>query len=381
MINRVKLIVLAGLLAPGLATAASYVDIPLASVRDHAFTKDGYLLITAGNSLKQYDLAACELSTLFDASGQLYGVEVSGDENRVVVASRGVEQGSIRFLHTWRYRWRGYYPWSYLPAFGEDGSYMPAFTPGGQLLIGGTYAGSGWTPLREFDLATGTSVTRASVRQDSMLATGAESSIIGIAESNISSGPVRAYSTRSGSFQATFNTGKFMFELAINPKGSRFVAPSYAGAFVLDFENGTFTDVGRLGQQASHGPLSSVFSPDSTKLITANWSFSLPAEQGVRILDAQTLQTLSIIDNYPFSWNGNRALGPGRLTLSRDGEWLAVTIANGVRLYDVGMELNGRSAGGCAHRQIDTQIQLAPPGPQLGPADFDSYGRPISATD
>ena len=202
---------------------------------------------------------------------------------------------------------------------------------------------------------------------------------VGIAEANISSGPVRAYSTRFASVMATFNTGWFMFELAMNPKGSRFVAPSYAGAFVLDLENGSFADVGRIGQYASHGPLSAVFSPDSTKLITANWSFNLPAERGVRILDAQTLQTLSVIDNYPFSWSGNSALGPGRLTLSRDGNWLAVTIANGVRLYDIGQELNGRSFAGCAHQPIDTRAPVAPAGPQLSPADFDSYGRPVRA--
>ncbi len=379
MVKTLKLLYWAALLAPTLATAATYVDIPLTSVRDHAFTKDGYLLITAGNSLKEYDLATCSLNTLFDGGGQLYGVDVSPDDTRIAVASRGVDQGNVKFLHTYRYQWRGYLPWSYPRTSLEDGSYMPAFTSGGQLLLSGTFAGSGWTPLREFDLQAGSSVTRGSVRQDSMLVGGMQTSIIGIAEANISSGPVRAYSTRFASVMATFNTGWFMFELAMNPKGSRFVAPSYAGAFVLDLENGSFADVGRIGQYASHGPLSAVFSPDSTKLITANWSFNLPAERGVRILDAQTLQTLSVIDNYPFSWSGNSALGPGRLTLSRDGNWLAVTIANGVRLYDIGQELNGRSFAGCAHQPIDTRAPVAPAGPQLSPADFDSYGRPVRA--
>jgi hypothetical protein len=327
--------------------AATYVDIALTNVRDHTFTSDGYLMVTSGNRLVEYDLLTCSSKDLLVADAQLMGVAVSSDDVYAAVAKQGLIDGKVQFHYKRRYSMRHYAPRAFIPFSLEGGTFMPSWTSDNKLLITGTFNGSGWVPMREFEPFNGELVTRASVRQNSMLAR-TKVDLTAIVESNISSGPLRAWDNKAHQMVASVNTGWFVYEVAVNSTGTAYVVPTYNGAYVYDLTGNTFTQRGLIGQYANHGPVGAVFSPDASKLITANWSWDAPALRGVKLLDAHTLQQLASLDGYAFPSTGNHALGQGRLSVSPDSHWLAATVSNGVRLYDVSMELTGRYLGGCA---------------------------------
>ncbi|UXI67925.1 WD40 repeat domain-containing protein [Tahibacter amnicola] len=326
----------------GLANAATYVDVPVTGARDHAFGPNGMLYITAGAKLHRYDTATCQLLPPIALGQQLVGVDVSIDGRFVAVADRAVENGKV---HVYVYDGFG----SRLPRkveypadFGENGSFMVAWMADSSLLISGSYSGSGWVPLRRYEPTPGTVTTIGRVQQNSMLAASRDGMTAAIAESNISSGPVHAWDLDTTAIGASARMNWFAFEAAIDANGSRIVSPSYNGAYVYERVGNQLVETGRIGQYAEWGPLSAVFSPDAKRLVTADygWSYGVGAAQrGVKIYDADSLTLLSTIDPYPFPWNGNHALGQGRLTLSRDGHWLAATINGAVRLYDVHEEL------------------------------------------
>lgn len=354
--------------------AATYIDLPLSLVRDHAFTSDGYLIASSGNRLVQYDLLECTMNELMQADRQLMGVDVSADDEYLAVAASGLSNGKVGFYYKKRYGMRDYRHRTYTPVSLESGSFMPAWTPDNRLLITGMFAGSGWVPMREFNPADESLIVNASVLQNSML-DATDSSLTGIAEYNISSGPLRAWHNKERRTVATVNTTWFVYEVAVNPKGSRYVVPTYNGAFIYDLLDTGFVQVGLLGQYADNGPVGAVFSPDGGKLLTANWSWNTPSKRGLKMYDGETLELLATLDAYNFPSTGNHALGQGRLTLSRDGHWLAATISNGIRLYDVSEELTGTYLGGCATQTpgLDPIDDAAEP---TGKPPFDYWGWP-----
>lgn len=371
LINSIALACLGAL--PSLAMAATYIDIPLTAVKDHAFDKHGFLYITSGNRLMVYDTQACELFERFVADEPLIGIDVSPDNSWFAVAAQGIENGQAKFYYTNRHYHRRFIAQYYPSVSLESGSYMPIWTAENQLFVTGTFSGSGWVPLREFSFSPKGFASVASVQQNSMLAYSHNSNIIAVAESNISSGPIRALDSSSGQFVASANLNWFVYEVAINRDGTRFIAPTYNGAYVLDRMGPNLVEVGRIGQYADHGPVSAAFSPDSSRLFTANWSWNTPAQRGLKMLDAQTLQPLAQIDSYSFPSSGNQALGQGRLTMDGNGRWLAATIATGVRLYDVSAELGLGNKSSCATQSP----QLADPNDRsIDPRDMglDAFG-------
>jgi len=214
-------------------------------------------------------------------------------------------------------------------AFGETGTFMVAWGADDQILVSSSYGGSGWVPLRRYDPATLTTAVLGTVRQNTMLTPSADRQTIGLAESNISSGPVHAYSVSQGAIFATENTNWFTFEVAVSSAGNRFVVPTYNGAFVYELQGTSFVQQTTLGQYATYGPLSAVFSPTQPRLYTAEWG-SVP---GVKIYDTNTWQVLDTLDAYPFAWSGNFAMSSGRIEISPDGRLLVVAVNSGVRLY------------------------------------------------
>ncbi len=357
--------------------AATFTDIPIASVRDHDFTSDGFLYVTAGKNIHRYDLLSCTLETIHFDDKDLYGIDVSPKSTHFAVGVNGLENGLVRFSYQERYVHRHVIGRAFTPSFDQNGTFMPAFINETELLLSGSVAGSGWVPMRRFDVRSGVENQLQAIQQDSMLTYATNAQLMAVAESNISSGPVRVYDPRSAQFLATFNTGWFMFDVAVNASASTLIAPSYNGAYVLRFDrkNASLEEIGRLGQYASHGPRAAVFLPDGSKFLTSNWSFDSPAQRGVRLHDAVTLQVLSTIDMYPFSWGGNYAFTEGHLSLSPNGHWLAATTATGIRLYNISQEVSGTNIPGCASQP--TSQEPVPRFHWQSPVDFDSRGNPI----
>ena len=340
--------------------AATYVDLPLTDVKDHAFDKFGFLYITAGNRLMVYDTNTCTMHERFLADQPLMGVDISRDSAWAALGTTGVTSGRAKIYYMNINHHRHFLDHNYLVQSLESGSYMPAWMHNNQLLFGGTFAGSGWTPLRVLDVDSVSTSAVASVRQNSML-TKSNSKIIAVAEANTSAGPIRAFESGSQQFVASVNLNWFVYDVALNSNGTRFVAPTYNGTYVLDRVGQNLVEVGRIGQYATHGPVGAAFSPDSTKLFTANWSWNTPSQAGLKMLDAQTLAPLANIDGYQFDWSGNGALGEGRLTMDENGQWLAANISNGVRLYDVSADLGSPQPASCATQKANAATDDAIP--------------------
>lgn len=323
----------------GTANAATYVDLSITNAKDHAFVGNT-LYVTSGTQLHRYDLSTCSLASPLSLGQQLMGVEASPDGRYLAVANSGLADGNVRVFLFDAFGARTPRTLSYPAAFGEGGSYMVSWEGNASLLISGRYDGSGWTPLRRYDVASGTLTQIRSVRQDTMLAASRNYQTTALVESNISSGPVHLLDAGGSNVGASATTSWFVFEVAANSDGSRVIVPTYDGAYFYQRQGSALSRTGTIGVYADYGPVAAAFSPDDRRLVTANYAWTAnPTRQGVLLYDAQMLTRITTLDPYPFGSTGNHALGAGRLTLSRDGNWLAVTLNDRVRLYDVHAEL------------------------------------------
>lgn len=370
---------LAALAVPGISGAVTYVDIPVPSARDHAFDADGNLYITAGNRLLRYDTQLCVLrATALGAD--LQGIDVSPDGRYMAVADRGLIGGQAHVFIYDTFGSRTPRRIDYAPVSLESGSFMVAWSATNQLYISGTFAGSGWLPLRRFDLANNTMHTMNTVTRETMLATSHDRRWLAMAEAGISSGPIRVLDTITNQYRASVNMNWYAFEVAIDGGGTRVVAPSYNGAFVYAVGSDAMTQMGVLGQYARHGPISAAFSPDSSLIVTANYSHGGPSLGGVYLYDASTSAPVMTLDPYAWGWIGNWGLRTGRITLSSDGRWLAATQEGRVRLYDVGAELGDSTLLGtseCATSSVAPRRIAEPSQRSPGARDFDAMGQPI----
>jgi hypothetical protein len=311
---------------------------------DYAFNNSGLLYIsTSGGNILRYDTQTSSYLTPFNIGGSLRGIDLSPDGTTLAVAD-GTTVGSSNRIHFVNTTTGVDSPVSFTRQSLESGTYMVAWGADNQVLVTSTFAGSGWIPLRRHDPLTHTTITVDSVRQSSMLTPSADRNTIAIAESNISSGPITDYDVPTHSFKGSVSTDWFTFEVAVNSNGSKYVVPTYDGAFVYNKTGTSFQKVGTIGQYANHGPLAAVFSAVGNVFYTSEWSFS-GTEHGVRVYNANTLSLLQTIDPYQFSWQGNGAMGQGRMEISPDGRYLAVSVSSAVRLYDVSAFVPEPAAG------------------------------------
>lgn len=310
------------------APATGYLELSIPNRRDCVFDDEGVLYVTAGSQVVRYDTRSATYLTPFTLGGTLMGIDRSADGRALAVADT-TTQGNFNRIFLVRTETGAAQAVSFPLAFYESGTYMVAWGSDGRILVTSNFAGSGWVPLRRYDPATGQTTVLGSVRQSTMLTPSASRATIGLAESNISSGPVHAYDVGQGALVASVNTSWFTFEVAVASDETHFLVPTYGGAFVYQRQGSTFTLVTTLGQYASYGPIGAVFSPTRERLYTAEYG----SNGGVKVYDTATWQPLAVLDSYPFSWSGNGAMGPGRMEISPDGSLLAVSVANGVRLY------------------------------------------------
>jgi WD40 repeat protein len=316
-----------------LSADAAFVSLNVTNRSDYAFAAQGVLYITAGSQVVRYDTRTSSYLTPFEVGGNLAGIDLSPDGTTLAVADYST-QGANNRVHLLNRVTGADNVLSFTRQSLESGTFMVAWGADGRLLTTSSFNGSGWVPLRRYDPATGQTESIGTVRQSTMLTPSADRKTIGLAESNISSGPISAYSTASGNLTGTVNTDWFTFEVAVSRDGTRFLVPTYDGAFVYDRSGSTFTLKNTLGVYADHGPLAGVFAPNGDVLFTAEYDWNNKVS-GVKAYDAKTLAQLAVIDPYRFGWGGNGSMGPGRMEISPDGHWLVVSTTNGARLYDV----------------------------------------------
>jgi len=309
---------------------AAVTTLSMPGATDVSFGYDDTLYATAGASILRYSTQTKSFLPSWTLGGSLLGIDLSPDGKTLAVADNSNANGldGVDLVNTTTGQsQRITFPLQSL----ENGTFMVAWGANNQLLITSTFNGSGEVPLRDYNPSTNSVTTLTNVQQDTMLTPSADRQTIALAQSNDSGGPVGFYNVQSASLNPGTNTNWFVFEIAVNNNGTQFAVPSYDGTFVYDRNWNLLTT---LGTYASSSPIAAVYSPDDSVLYTAWYDYNT-ANAGVKAYSTSTWKLLQTFDTYNFPWTGNFALDAGRMDVSPDGNFLAVTVSGGVQLINL----------------------------------------------
>lgn len=141
------------------AAQAQSTLIPLTTRRDMVFDHSGrYLYITTSDGwVRPYNLLTRQLEPGHNLGGWLNGADISPDDSFLLVAQKNVAaQGTIHKLNLLT----GAITNINYSLYDADGAWDIAIGSHGRALFTTNYPGTGWTPLREIDLATNTVIRR-----------------------------------------------------------------------------------------------------------------------------------------------------------------------------------------------------------------------------
>ena len=337
--------------------AANRVDMVEDSLRD-------ILYITAGNQVLRYSLNSGTFLTPFTFGTSLNGIDISPDNNTLVVADTSAYNSSNVWVYAVDLPSGTNRQITFPAAFYEGGTYAVAFGYDGAAIVSSTFLGSGWVPLRRVDPVSGNYTVVGNPRQDSMVSSSGDRRIVGIAEANISSGPLDRYDVASQTITGSVGDGWFNFECAVNRDGSQFAVPTYDGTFIYDTN---LNQIGLLGTYASEGPIGGAYDPQADLAFFAWWPTSF-----LRAYETHTMAPVASYDcGYNFGWTGNGAFGQGRVRISPDGNNLFVTVGNGVQWIsrpvfppaDLALSLSGSPSTGNAGSNLTYTITVSNAGP------------------
>lgn len=293
------------------------------------------LYITNGDSVLRFDLNSNEFLSPFELGGQLMGIDISPDNNILLVADKSDSKIHQIDLLTGQSK-----KVIFAKAWGEGGTYSIAFGNDGNALVTSTFNGSGWVPLRKYNLITGDVTILASVRQDTMLRASADRSVIGFAESNSSDGLFGRYRVSDGEILGRsgydYGTSWFNYEIAVNRNGTQYAIPTYGGTFIAD---SNVIKIDTVGAYAGGQPIGAVYSPIQD-IVYFPWA-------GTTKVYAFDSNTLNLITEYDFenifNHPGNHAYTEGRMKISNDGKYLFSTVDGGVRFITLSISINNNN--------------------------------------
>jgi uncharacterized repeat protein (TIGR01451 family) len=290
----------------------------------------GLLYMTVSNQVLRYDLVNGVFLTPFTLGGNLKGLDISPDNNALVVADATFFGGSnwvyVVDLPSGTNRLA-----SFLQASGEAGTWAVAFGYDGAALISSEFQGSGWTPLRRYDPVTATVSTVANPSQRSMVSSSGDGHTMIVAESNATGGPLDRYNvssqTISGSVGVSFY---FLFDGAANRDGTQLAALSSGGSFLY---NSNLAQIAQVSTSAG-----CAFNPQGDQIFLA--ASSTPY---LRAMETHTFTEIARYNcGYTFASpiSTTKAFQPGRTRTSRDGNNIFVTVGGGVRWISLGTGLS-----------------------------------------
>lgn len=327
--SRLGSVILLTIALLGLQPAMGFTFLDIPNRCDYAYDQSGILYVsTTDGKIDRYNTRTSSYLTPWTVGGSLCGIDLSPDGSTLAVADTTMQGANNRIVLI-DTRTGSAQSVSFVADYGEAGTFMTAWGVDNQVLVTSNWNGSGGISLRRYDPQTGQTVIVARVNQSSMLTPSADRKTIAIAEPNGGNGPIDDYDVLSHSLIATTHAEWYVYEVAVSRDGGRYVVPTYGGAYVYSRTGATFSLQGTIGKYADHAPVAAVFSPLNDVFFSAEQNY------GIRVYDANTLMSIATIDLYNFDWCGNGAMGSGRMEISRDGSTLAVSIDNGVRLYDV----------------------------------------------
>lgn len=292
-----------------------------------------YITTATGTSgaVLVYDLVSRELEPSLLTGGGFYGIDLSPNEDRLIVADSSIGEETNR-VHVIDLESGEIDPIEFQLAFYEGGTYSAVFISDEAALVSSNFQGSGWVPLRRVDLASGTAMTIRSVRQSTMLVAAAGGDAVAYAESNTSSGDFGVYTPSANRFLSS-GTGWFVYDVAISRNAEQVSVPTYGGLFV---HNAALGDLETIGEYATTLAVGAVYSPVADELYLA-W---MGADVSLDVYDMETLERVRTIEPEPgmFSWTGNGGFGSGRMRVSRDGKLLFASTGGGViKVYPTGL--------------------------------------------
>lgn len=317
----------------------------------------GFIYITDGDKVLRYHEASGTFIDPVTLGGRLGGLDLSPDGTVLAIADRASSAGEV-WVHLLRLDDLQASKLTAPKAFYEDGTWTAAFAADGTLLVTSRFAGSGWVPMRRWDLGQGTWKEVASVRQDTMVTASGDGRTIAFAEANISDGSWGAYDTASGQLvrRQGYDAGTswFNFEIGADAAGKQFAIPTYGGTFIY---NEAYAQVARLGQYAGPQPIGVAYHPVEN-LVYFPWA----GTGEVRAFDTATFAQVGSWDfEDSFQATGNAAFRQGRTRLSRDGSLLMVSVTGGVRILRLYEPLSAApvSAGTAAGTPVILALQGA----------------------
>lgn len=321
--------------APGIAAPIAFV--PATSRADVVFDRYNVLHVSNADRLIRYDVRRDEMLADIVVSGaNLRGLDIDPTGCHIVAADGNAADSTTLRIWILRNGSNDATDVRFARMSGEGGTHAVAFVDASSLYVTSDYQGSGSTPLRRVSLADGSTQELRTISENSMIAVSRDGRYYAYSESNISSGPVRLGDTGTNDILSSINTDWFMFEIAISPDGSVIFAPSYGGGLVFDRVGSQLSQRAQnIGAYAFWSPIGMAFATHTPAVFASMWSWSSADPHGVVVFDDASFDSMDTLHPHQFGWVGNGSFNEGRMKLSSDGRYLAVTVANGVAVYDV----------------------------------------------
>ncbi|PYK60894.1 MAG: hypothetical protein DME43_03970 [Verrucomicrobia bacterium] len=301
--------------------------IPLTTRRGMVFDQAGkYLYITTSDGfVKRYNLATKKIDRSYNVGGFLNGVDIARDGSFLLVA-QGVTTSTKGKFQKVNLPGGSIIDIPYILTDGEAGGWDVGIGSNGLALVTTQYAGSGFTPLRQIDLATDAVSVRTDVPgsfapyvvQGTEIRRSADGTRMYFSEVSISSTPIFTYSAISDTFGPSSGPGGIR-GCAVSRDGSLLATSTYPDTISLD--TAPFLHL----VHSFHG-LGNGAAFDATRNIL--YTISASATQLIAY-DTQRFAELFRLDleESPGDF--------GRFIASADGRHLALQTESGVRVLDI----------------------------------------------
>ncbi|MBO9998319.1 MAG: tandem-95 repeat protein [Cyanobacteria bacterium SID2] len=346
---------------PGVSSMSAVDFIPVSDRRDLVFdpTRDRLYITTSGGTLERYDVATNTLLSSWSVGTNLNGADITPDGKFLYVAEEQTV-GSEGFLLKVDLNTGAVTSIPYTRKSRETGAWDVAIAGDGTGFFTTRFAGSGWTPLRQFDLATDTLTVRMNVRQNTHIRRSADRSLLYFSESNSSAGPTLVYDATNSGSNETFsvnlsnasnatisdNMGIGTIQLAPFPARAN-MNSSLSNAVSGVSRDGSFTAIERYPSSIR------IFDRDLNPVDTltgfdGGFGFD-PARDILYAIDSGTdeivahdlatrneLYRFAVGENISgFGSDLSTNLGSGNFAFSPDGDLMFLSTPTGIRVYDL----------------------------------------------
>lgn len=283
-----------------------------------------------------FNLLSRQLEKPYVFHGSLLGLDIAPDDSFLIAAQAvsGLKQGAFQKFDLSSGALTNL---AYTRADGEAGGWGVALTSNGTAFGTTEYAGSGWVPLHQINLATGTAGNRSdapgsggggSIRNHSQIQRGADRTRLYFLESDISSGPLFTYSAVSDTFGASAQTGSSLTSAsgAVNRDGS------LLGTHLSGQSSSSLDTAPTFNFVHSFNGLDSGIAFDATRDRFYGLNSSTDQIFGYDTNTFGQSIALKIGENVS---SGATQFGPGTLVASRDGRYLALQTSTAIRVYPI----------------------------------------------